>query len=194
MKMCMNSAESSESQPIVVDFLDNNLVCLKKIKGKLGMTFAPGKQEEFSLARGYQITRDIDKDLHRLEVEYNAHILVTLNQDFELEQMKIGNIAAKAAEHHIQSLKFSIVDMQAPKAQEKESFHNFVKQIVQQLKDGKNVIIHCKEGKGRTGMLAACCLVELGLEPKRAVNTVRRTRPGTIQTWVQESYINKFKQ
>lgn len=57
------------------------------------------------------------------------------------------------------------------------------------LSDGQNIVIHCKGGLGRTGMIGARLLVELGLEPEVAISRVRAARPGSIETHFQEDHV-----
>jgi len=51
------------------------------------------------------------------------------------------------------------------------------------------VLIHCTGGLGRSGMIAARLLVELGEEPRLAMQRVRAARPGAIETAAQEAYV-----
>ena len=44
-------------------------------------------------------------------------------------------------------------------------------------------------GLGRSGMIAARLLVELGEEPRAAIQRVRQVRPGAIETAAQEDYV-----
>lgn len=46
--------------------------------------------------------------------------------------------------------------------------------------------MHCRSGRGRTGVMAACYLVYfLNLTPERAITTLRLGRPGSIETYRQ---------
>jgi ADP-ribosyl-[dinitrogen reductase] hydrolase len=57
------------------------------------------------------------------------------------------------------------------------------------LAAGERVLIHCRAGLGRTGMIASRLLVEAGLTPVQAMMAVRRARPGTVETMPQEQYL-----
>ena len=50
-------------------------------------------------------------------------------------------------------------------------------------------MLHCLAGLGRTGMMAARLLVDLGMAPALAVAEVRKVRPRAIQTEEQEKYV-----
>lgn len=64
------------------------------------------------------------------------------------------------------------------------------------------VLVHCGGGKGRAGTFAACCVAMWGASPpldlagdrpimsaQEAVRTVRRLRPGSIETQAQEAFV-----
>jgi ADP-ribosyl-[dinitrogen reductase] hydrolase len=57
------------------------------------------------------------------------------------------------------------------------------------LRSGFNVLVHCKGGLGRAGMIAARLLVELGSSPADAVKAVRKVRPGAIETSQQLDHV-----
>jgi len=59
--------------------------------------------------------------------------------------------------------------------------------------ESKPVLIHCAEGKGRTGTVLAAYLVSKGLSAEQAIDRVRGLRPGSIQTVEQESAIRLFE-
>jgi ADP-ribosyl-[dinitrogen reductase] hydrolase len=56
---------------------------------------------------------------------------------------------------------------------------------------GANVLIHCRGGLGRAGMVAARLLVERGADPDEAMRDVRAVREGTIETPDQESWVRQ---
>jgi ADP-ribosyl-[dinitrogen reductase] hydrolase len=56
------------------------------------------------------------------------------------------------------------------------------------LRGGRNVLVHCRGGLGRSGTIAARLLIELGMEPMTAITRVRAARPGAIETSQQEKY------
>lgn len=62
------------------------------------------------------------------------------------------------------------------------------------LEAGRNVVVHCRGGLGQTGTVAACVLVALGHSAKEAVDTIRETSRGTIQTDEQERFVYLFEE
>jgi protein-tyrosine phosphatase len=58
------------------------------------------------------------------------------------------------------------------------------------LMRGGRVLLHCRAGLGRTGMIAAPLLVEVGRTPEEAVAAVRGACSGTIETRAQERHVH----
>jgi protein-tyrosine phosphatase len=58
---------------------------------------------------------------------------------------------------------------------------------------GKNVAVHCRQGVGRTGLVAACLLVAKGLTPEAAVKTLSAARGNPVpETAEQRRWIDHF--
>jgi ADP-ribosyl-[dinitrogen reductase] hydrolase len=57
------------------------------------------------------------------------------------------------------------------------------------LKKGQNILVHCRGGLGRAGMISARLLVEHGVEPEEAIAHVRAVRPDAIETREQENWV-----
>ena len=57
------------------------------------------------------------------------------------------------------------------------------------LDNGQNILVHCRGGLRRAGMIAARLLVESGVEPDEAMTRVRAARPGAIETPRQEAWV-----
>jgi protein-tyrosine phosphatase len=61
------------------------------------------------------------------------------------------------------------------------------------LASGKNVVVHCRQGIGRSGLLAACLLITKGIDPKKAVETVSAARGIDVpETAEQCSWIDHY--
>ncbi len=71
-------------------------------------------------------------------------------------------------------------------------FAELARQWVKLLENGKNIIFHCRQGIGRSSMMAALVLVTLGIEIDSAFQIIEKARkrpvPDTIEqrTWVEQ--------
>ena len=66
---------------------------------------------------------------------------------------------------------FPIMEDSVPK----QSVEDLIEKLREYLKEGKKIYIHCKNGRGRTGMIVACLIgIHLDLAADPAIDTVNR--------------------
>jgi protein-tyrosine phosphatase len=180
---------TSETHPIRVD-----TVPVDGIPGRLGITFAPGKKDAAGAApwRDFLWDRDLDADLAQLRTDWATDVVVSLMEEHEHAEVAIHDLYAAVERHAMRSVPFEIVDGSVPGDDESDAFDRLIDDLHAELEAGRNVVIHCKGGLGRSGMVAACLLVRSGAGPDDAIDTVRSHRPGSIQTFAQEEYVQAF--
>ncbi len=180
----MQQVKTSSNSPIVVDFLDADTLGLP---GRIGLTIAAGKRDP---ARNWD--RDLGADLARLRSEYRADVLVSLMEEHEYRMLQIVDLRANAAATGMEVRWFPIVDVAVPRASQMAEFTTLISELVEAARTGKTVVIHCRGGLGRSGLVAASCLVQLGHSVAAAIAATRAARPGAVEVESQEVWVAAF--
>lgn len=63
--------------------------------------------------------------------------------------------------------------------------------LLERIRHGDFVAIHCWGGLGRTGVVAADLLKAFGFDSGEAISHVREVRPGTIESETQELWLKR---
>jgi ADP-ribosyl-[dinitrogen reductase] hydrolase len=175
---------TSEASPIRVGYLAAGAIC---ISGRIGMTLAPGKKGP---EQGCVWDRDLAQDLWRLRSTYKTSVLVSLIEESERVELAIPHLPQAAREAELDLMAFPFPDGGVPRSL--EQLASLVVKILDEAANGRNVVIHCKGGLGRTGLVAACCLVARGHSPEAAIGLVRRARADAVEPGRQERFIRDF--
>ncbi len=85
-------------------------------------------------------------------------------------------------------LHLPVEDMTAPSP---EQIRRAALYIDEHIEEG-GVVVHCMAGIGRTGTVLAGYLVWRGTSPEAAIEEIRTIRPGSVETFDQESSIYRF--
>ncbi len=74
-----------------------------------------------------------------------------------------------------------------------EPLQPHLRRVLAELRAGRHVAMHCRAGKGRAGMVAACLARDaLGLSGDEAIAWIRRLVPGAVETRGQEDLIRRY--
>ena len=71
--------------------------------------------------------------------------------------------------------------------------HQAVSIIQTSLKNSHPIAVHCEAGLGRTGTIIAAFLTTCGLHAEEAIDSIRKFRPGSVETEEQEAIIYKYE-
>lgn len=106
----------------------------------------------------------------------------SLDLSAENEAMRIGGLTF---------LSLPIPDRQTPGSE--SELTSVLEQLNTPLESGKNVLVHCRQGVGRSGLVAACLLIAAGLDPAVAVNRVSAARGVPVpETEEQRKWIDHY--
>lgn len=96
--------------------------------------------------------------------------------------------ACEAANMHYRQ--FAIPDFGVP---EPDELYSLVAQLTDELKSGKHIVVHCRGGIGRTGLICCCILVATGLNAQSAMELVSQQRGCKVpETAAQTGMIEQF--
>ena len=157
--------------------------------GKVGLTFCPGKKH-MGVTGGWD--RDLKVDMEAAG-NWKAAAVVTLIEEHELEALSVPRLGNAVTFEHMIWHYLPIRDGNVPDAKFEETWAISGAELRSVLREGFNVLVHCKGGLGRAGLVAARLLVELGVNPADAVMAVRKVRPGAIETTRQLEHVMASK-
>lgn len=151
--------------------------------GRLGLTLCPGKCDS-------RWARDLEADLATIRA-WGATVVVTLIDDNELLSLAVPALGAAVERLGMHWWHLPIRDVDVPDQRFAAAWPLASADIHVRLDRGERVLIHCRGGLGRTGLVAGVVLVERGAQPAQAIAQVRTARPGAIETRAQETFVLK---
>ena len=117
-------------------------------------------------------------------------ILSLLTPDEERD-LGITGEGAEAEAAGIEFLSFPIPDLQVP--QSRTALTKTLERVDRDLAGGKNVVLHCRQGVGRSGLVAACLLVTKGIDAETAVHRISEARGVHVpETAEQRRWIDQY--
>jgi ADP-ribosylglycohydrolase/protein-tyrosine phosphatase len=155
--------------------------------GCLGLTLCPGKKD---FSRGWN--RDLETDLRAVS-NWGASTVVTLIEAHEFELLKVSRLGESVEQTGMRWIHLPIRDVDVPDHRFEEGWRSAGPEIHRRLRNREKILIHCRGGIGRTGLVAGLILVEHGCAPREAIQKVRAVRPGAIETAAQERYVLSAK-
>ena len=147
----------------------------------------PGRLAIVARPRGDEWLEDEVKEWRQSQID----IVVSLLTQVENNELGLEQEAAKSTEQGLQFLAFPIVDCAVPASLWET--RKFVEKLTTDLAQGKNVAIHCRQGVGRSALLAASLLVHAGMDAAHAFRQIEIVRgcpvPDTLE---QRQWVEKF--
>jgi protein-tyrosine phosphatase len=154
------------------------------LRGRLAFCPAPGRWRLAS-----DPDRALEGDLASLTAS-GVQVLVNLLEQDEMARIGLSRLAERARAAGLEVLWLPIEDGTAPS--DLEATAHLVRDILDRLAAGRTVAVHCHGGIGRSGTIAATCLVAAGVTPARALELVRAARPAAATAPGQEEFVYAF--
>ncbi len=153
--------------------------------GCIGLVAGPGTR----IDSGGPVSRKyLQADMREIE-QWGANGVVCLLEAHELKMHKVEELPGVVTGNGMWWKHLPIIDMDIPDQEFENNWAIEGERIRHALRIGERVIFHCYAGLGRTGMMAARILVEMGVEPEQAIRTVRLDNRRRIQTKGQADFV-----
>ncbi len=99
--------------------------------------------------------------------------IVSLLQEDEISRIGLADEEAQCLAHGIAYDNIAIKDASVPTL---DAVKPKIKQWAEDLSIGQTLAVHCQGGRGRAGTIAACLLVEMGIDADDALAQVTKAR------------------
>ena len=120
-----------------------------------------------------------------------VHAVLSLLTPEEERDLDLRDEASEARKLGLDFYSFPIADRQVPKSEAK--LGELLDKMNKALSAGRNVLIHCRQGIGRSGLVAACLLIKNGMSPGAAVEAVSAARGISVpETAEQREWIERY--
>ena len=147
----------------------------------------PGKLALAARPRGGEW---LDDEIESWRREGIATVFSFLTTQEEVD-LDITAEASTVRAHGMTFWSFPIVDRQVPDSE--SSLAQALRNLETELEAGRNVVLHCRQGVGRAGLVAACLLVMSGIEPAVAVQRLSAARGVEVpETPEQRLWIDQY--
>jgi protein-tyrosine phosphatase len=105
-------------------------------------------------------------------------VVVSLLENDEAAQLQLSGEGAAAQSMGIDFISFPIPDRGVPASV--PPVLSMIEKIVAALDKGRNVAVHCRQGIGRSGMIAIGALMSVGMGTEEAIRVVSAARGITV--------------
>jgi protein-tyrosine phosphatase len=183
-----NADHAGFDAPLPIDWLEPAQLG-DGLPGRLGLTVLPGKHGASFRYPGRVYQRDLDADFALLRAS-DVTRLILLVEDTELRHWSDPGIVERGVAAGVEVVRHPIPDGRAPAS---ATELGTILREIREARASANVAIACMGGVGRTGTVAACALVEAGMDADAAIATVRAVRhPTAVETAEQEAFVRAF--
>ena len=141
----------------------------------LGMSPLPG------------LTGDFLADVEKI-FNWNPTTILSLTPKKEMEDLGASDFVSMMAKERIPWVHFPIKDFSIVDQQQEVLWEKISKNINLQINNGNRILVHCRGGCGRTGMIVLRFMIEFGEDPEKALERLRVIRPCAIETLAQENW------
>lgn len=154
--------------------------------GVLGISQLPGRGGDY------------ETDLEDIRA-WRPSIVLSLTTAGEMAESGAQTLGTDLRERAARWVHLPITDFGVPDAVFEDAWPEVAEKILLALRGGGRVLVHCKGGCGRSGMVALRLMVEAGEKAEEALGRLRAVRPCAVETddqflWAQKGRKRKLPQ
>lgn len=147
----------------------------------------PGRLALAPRPRGEDWIDDDISSWHRAGI----NTVVSLLTSSEERDLKLTRESEAAKSQGMGFISFPIEDRKTPTSE--QNVAKLVEKMDEKLSEGQNLVVHCRQGVGRSGLIAACLLITRGWSPQGATQELSEVRGVPIpETTEQRDWIDHF--
>lgn len=160
------------------------------LPGQIGLTILPGRKA--GARRGAAtFDRDLEADMRDI-AEWGPSLILTLLEPHEARELGVPDIAT-AIPPGIEHRWLPIVNRSVPDQAWLARWRPVAKDVVARLRRGERVLLHCRAGRGRAGLVAGLLLRDCGLGGEEAVRWVREASHGALEHRRQQRFVIDYQ-
>ena len=133
---------------------------------------------------------DLQASVQQL-MQAGANAVVTMMPTEEMARLSVDTLPQVCEQQGLEWFHIPVEDDSAPASDFQEAWDRHKAKIQQLLDQKGGIVIHCRGGSGRTGLMAAILLVERGIELEKAVSMVKTLRPNSLEVPSHMEYLKR---
>lgn len=136
---------------------------------------------------------DLIGSIKQIQAE-SIDAVISMLPDHELDYLNVSELGKLVEEAGMQWFQLPIEDDCAPEAPFHDAFTPHKNTLLSLVNSNKKILIHCRGGTGRTGLLAAILLLESGLEWPEVKSLIQSVRPKSLTLTPHLQYLKQAYQ
>ena len=123
----------------------------------------------------------LEHDLVRIAA-WEPRFVLSMTEQAEMDAAGVGQLGDLLQTRRIGWFHLPVRDYGGPSAEQADLWPEVSGQLHACLDSAGSVLVHCRGGMGRSGMIALRLMAERGEDPRKALARLRKARPGAVET------------